>query len=162
MCNRNTVRESSQISFFCGGNPLYEVVRQPENTEGELTGLLDWLVALSLRLRQVGLSPSFEQPIDLCFQSQNFRPYIVFSSPMRKYEHPLCLTYFSIYGWLSELTYFPYFLVICWSYLRTEISVTICKKLYSRHHLLYFSFLWNRFVDVILPLHWTAKFVVAS
>ena len=39
-------------------------------------------------------------------------------------------------GWLSELTYFRFFPVICWSYLRTEISVTlsIVNKLYSRHH----------------------------
>ena len=56
---------------------------------------------------------------------QIYRPYIVFSSPMRKHEHPLHLTYFSVYGWLSELIYFGFFPVICWSYLRTEISVTL-------------------------------------
>ena len=75
---------------------------------------------------------------------QNYRPYIVFSSPMRKYEHPLRPTYFSVYGWLSELTYFRvFFSLICWSYLRTEISVTLSigNKLYYRHHILYFSFL---------------------
>ena len=64
---------------------------------------------------------------------QNYRPYIVFSSPMRKQEP----TKFSVYGWLLELTYFHFFPVICWSYLRTEISVTLSigNKLYSRCHL---------------------------
>ena len=52
------------------------------------------------------------------------------------------------------LVFFP---VICWSYLRTEISATlsVCNKLYSRHHILFFSFPWDHFVyDVILRLHW--------
>ena len=40
---------------------------------------------------------------------QIYRPYIVFSSPMRKYEHPLRQTYFSVCSWLSELTYFRVF-----------------------------------------------------
>ena len=77
------------------------------------------------------------------------RPYIVFSSPMRKYEHSLCLTYFSVYGSLSELKYLHFFPVICWSSLWTEISVTqfIGNKLYSRHHILYFSYRWK-------PLCW--------
>ena len=77
---------------------------------------------------------------------QNYRPYIVFSSPMQKYGHPLHFTYFSVYGWLSELIYFCFFFpVICWSYPQTEISVTLSigNKLYSRHHILYFSFLWK-------------------
>ena len=54
-------------------------------------------------------------------------------------------TYFSVCGWLSELTHFGFFPVNCWSYLRTEISVTLSlgNKLYSRHHTLYFSFLWK-------------------
>ena len=32
--SRNIVRESSHISFFCGGDFFCEVVRQPENTHG--------------------------------------------------------------------------------------------------------------------------------
>ena len=41
VCCRNTVRENSHISFFCGGDLFCDVVRRPENTHGELTGLLD-------------------------------------------------------------------------------------------------------------------------
>ena len=45
---------------------------------------------------------------------QIYRLYIVFSSPMRKYEHPLRFTYFSVCGWLWELKYFVFFFsVIC-------------------------------------------------
>ena len=41
VCSRNTVRENSHISFFCSGYPFCEVVRRPENTHEELTGLLE-------------------------------------------------------------------------------------------------------------------------
>ena len=81
---------------------------------------------------------------------QIYRPYTIFSSPMWRYEHPLRLTYFFCL-WLVIGTYIlPFFPVICWSYLRTEISVTLSigNKLYSRHHILYFTFLWKHFVDV--------------
>ena len=37
----NAVTESSHISFFCGGGPFCEEVRQLENTHEELTGLLE-------------------------------------------------------------------------------------------------------------------------
>ena len=52
-------------------------------------------------------------------------------------------TYFSVYGWLSELRYFRFFPLICWSNLWKEISVTLCigNKLYSCYYILYFSFL---------------------
>ena len=33
--SKNTVRESSHTSFFCGGDPFCEVERRPENTHGE-------------------------------------------------------------------------------------------------------------------------------
>ena len=62
---------------------------------------------------------------------------------------------FSVYDWLSELTFFSFFPVICWSYLRTEISTG--NKLHSRHHPLFFFFRWNHFVDVILRPHWICK-----
>ena len=61
---------------------------------------------------------------------------------------------FSVYGWLLGLTYiWVFFPIICWSYLWTEISVTlfIGNKLY---HVLFFSFLRNHFMDVILRPHW--------
>ena len=66
---------------------------------------------------------------------------------------------FSVYGWLSELTYFRFFPVICWSYLRTEISISLSmgNRLYSRTHILYFSFVWKHFVDVMLRTHWICK-----
>ena len=35
VCRRNTVRESSHISFFCGRDPFCEVVQRPENTHEE-------------------------------------------------------------------------------------------------------------------------------
>ena len=115
MWSRDTVRETSHISFVCGGDPFCEIVRPADLSCGSLPSV------------------------------QIYRPYIFFSSPMWKYEHPLRLPYFSVYGWLSELTYFRFFTVICWSYLRTEISVplSIGNELYSRHHILYFSFLWT-------------------
>ena len=118
-------------------------------TAGELTGhicLIDsqishfaWETSRSLPFAWVtnGSLPSV----------QNYRPYTVFSSPMRKYEHPLCLTYFLFMaGYQGFSGFFP---LICWSYLRTEISVTLSigNKLFSRHHLLFLFFLWK-------PLCW--------
>ena len=74
---------------------------------------------------------------------QNYKPYIVFSSPMRKYGHPLTLTYFLFMAGYRNLHTSVIFLVICWSYLQTEISIilSIGNKSYSRHYTLYFSFL---------------------
>ena len=69
----------------------------------------------------------------------NYRPYIVFSSPMQKYEHPLRFTFFlfmASYWDLHTLVFFP---VICWSYLRTEISVTLSSGNGFFTILLYFS-----------------------
>ena len=136
--------QSSHVSFFCGGDPFCEVVRRPENTHEELTGLLE---------RPAGSLPLVWATSRSLPSVQNYRPYTVFLSPMRKYEHPLHITYFSVYGWLSGLTFFPFFPEIC---LRTEISVTLStgNKLYSCHHILYFSFLWKHFVDVISRPPW--------
>ena len=69
VCSRNTFRETSHISFFSGGDPFCEVVRRPENTHGELTGLLEWHACLCLQAKITDL--------------------IFFSSPMRIYEYPL-------------------------------------------------------------------------
>ena len=120
MCGRNTVRESSHISFFCGRRPFCEILRRPENTHQRVS-------AFSQKLQT--LYCLFKSHADIWISS----------SP----------TYFSVYGWLSKLTYFRFFPVICWSHLRTEISVTLFlgNKLYSRHHILYFTFLWK-------PLCW--------
>ena len=145
VCSNNTVRESSHISFFCGRDRYCEVVQRPEKTRDELTGLLErpavsphaWETSrpLPFAWATTGSLPSVQiyRPY-IVFSVQIYRPYIVFSSPMLKYEHPLCFTYFSVCGWLSELTYFRvFFPVICWSYLRTDISVTqsIGNKSYS-------------------------------
>ena len=79
--SRNTVRECSHISFFCGGDHFCEVVRRPENTHKgvELTGLP-------------------ERPADLCLLSKIADLILCFKSHV-----------FSVYGWLSELTYFCFF-----------------------------------------------------
>ena len=62
MCSRNTVRESSHISFFCGEDPFCEVVGRPENIHGELTGLLEWPAGLCLQSKITDLILSFLVP----------------------------------------------------------------------------------------------------
>ena len=115
MCIGKAVRESSHISFFYSGDPLCVLERRPTNTHycllewpadlslhlgdrGPLP-LLERLVNLSLRLRdqrtsllhlrdlQISLLCLSDQQISPCVQ--NYRLYIVFSSPMRIYEYPL-------------------------------------------------------------------------
>ena len=115
MWRRNTGRESSHISFFCGVRGTHS---------GELTGLLEWLADLLLRLRDQRISPFAWASSGSLPSVQNYRPQIVFSSPMRKYEHPLRITYFLFMAGYRNLhtSVFP---VICWSYLRTEIFVIL-------------------------------------
>ena len=62
VCSRNTVSESSHISFFCGGNPFCKVVWQPENTHGKLTGLLEWQSGLCLQSKIADFTLSFQVP----------------------------------------------------------------------------------------------------
>ena len=87
---------------------------------------------------------------------QNYRHYILFCVSCRYKNILMAFVFFRL--WLVIRTYILrfFFLVICWSFLRTEISVTLSigNKSYSRHHLLFFSILWNHFVDVILRLYW--------
>ena len=121
VCWRNTVWKSSLITFFCGGDPFCEGVRWPENTQD----MFAWMTRRSLPSlespadlfpslkRPTQLSPSFERPAALSPSLQNYRLYIVFSSPMWKYEYPLRLTY-----WLVIGTYIlPFFPAICLFYL---------------------------------------------
>ena len=129
MCSKNTVRESSHISFFCGRDPICWVVRRPVNTHGELTGQLEWPVGLSLRLRDqrifpLRLSDQRISLVDLCLQSKitDIISSLKSHAELRTSSSPHV---FSVYGWLSELTYFRFFSVICCSYLRTEISVIL-------------------------------------
>ena len=70
VCSRNTVRESSHISFLCCGNSFCEVVRRLENTQEELTGLLEWPAGHSLDWETSGSSPSLERSVDICLQSK--------------------------------------------------------------------------------------------
>ena len=133
MCSRNAVRESSHISFFCGGNPFFELMRRPENTHEELTGLFEW---------PVGLSPPLERPLDLPLRlstqristySPNLQTlYCLFKSHVEVWTSSSPHVFFCL--WLFIGTYIiSFFSVICWSYLRTEISVTLStgNKSYS-------------------------------
>ena len=119
VCSRNTIRESSHIPFFCGGEPFCEVVQRPKKIHGELTGLLEWPACLSLHLRDQQISPFrlSDQRISLQRLSNQ---RISALSP--KLQTLYCLvkshadiwissspTYFSVYAWLSELTYFRFF-----------------------------------------------------
>ena len=134
MWSRNTVRESSHISFFCTVEPFCEVLWRPENTHGEAHRFA-WVTSRSL--------PLLERRTDLPLSPE--RPAGLFKSSARIWTR-LFAHAFSVYGLLSELTYFRFFPVICWSYPRTEISVSlsIANKTYS----LPFSFI---FCD---PLCW--------
>ena len=135
--NTNTVRESSHISFFCGGRRTHT---------GELTGLLEWLADLPLRLRDQHISVIYPKLQTLYCLFKSHTEIWTSSSPH----------VFSVYGWLSELTYFSFFPVICWSYLQTEISVILStgNKLHSFYHPLFFSFLWNHFIGCWIKVNY--------
>ena len=115
--SRNTVRESSHISIFLwrGANRFA------------------WAASGSPPLleRPADLLPSLERPANLSL-SPKYRPYCLFKSHAGIWTD-LFARVFSVYGWFSELTYFRFFPVICWSYLWTEISLTLSirNKLYS-------------------------------
>ena len=124
------VRESSHISFFCGGDSLCVLEQRPENRHD----MFAWVTSGSLLSfeKLVDLFPFAWATIESMPSVQNYRPNIVFSCPMRKYEHPLCLTYWLVIG----IYIIPFFPVNFLSYLRTKIYVTqsICNKSYSRQH----------------------------
>ena len=148
MWSRNTVRESSHIFFFCGGDSLWVLERRSENTQdlfarvtrrsllslerpADLSPLLEKPTDLTSSLEKpVNLPPSLERPVDLSpsLEVQNIYIYIYIYC-LFKYNAGIwtCLfaNVFSVYSWLSELIYFRFFLVICWSYLRTEICHSI-------------------------------------
>ena len=155
MCSSNTVRESSHISFFCAGDPFCEVVQGLENTHGVLTGLLE---------RPADLTPSLEPPEDLCLQSKITDLTLSFQVPCRSMNILFASRIFLFMAGYWNLHTSGFFPVLCWCYLRTEISVTLSigNKLYSLHHILYFSFLWKHFVDVICVQIESAKLIVAS
>ena len=151
VCRRNTVRESSHISFFCGGDSfLWSSATAGEHTQGADSSALVTSGSLPSAWVTSGSLPSV----------QNYRPYIVFSSPMRKYEHPLRFTYFLLMAGHWNLQTSVFFSVICWSYLRTEISVllSIVDKLYSSSSSFIFSTLLMLYCDHIESF----KFIVAA
>ena len=133
VCRRNTVRESSHISFFYGGNPYCEVVRLPEYTHEELTGLLEWPTGLSLRLGDQRVSSfawAASRSIPSVPKLQTL--YCLFKSHAEVWTSSKPYVFFCL--WLIIGIYIlPFFPVICWSYLRTEISVTLSINYILRH-----------------------------
>ena len=107
------------------------------------------------------LLEQFPSRLELKITVQNHIPYIVFSSLMRKYEPASSPTNFLFMAGYRNLHTFGFFPVICRSYLQTEISVTLSigNKLYSRHHLLFFSFLWNHFLMLSCDRIESAQFI---
>ena len=130
MWSRNTV--SSHIPFFCGGDPLCVFARRPENAHGELTGLLEWLAGLPL--------------------SPKLQTLYCFPIPTRKYEHASSPTYFLFMAGYRNLhtSVFVFCLVNCWSYLRTEISITLSTS--NKSHSSPSSFI---FLFPVKPLCWS-------
>ena len=122
MWSRNTIRESSHISFFCGRKPFVWF----RMTTGKHTQE-SWQIGLSIQ--RVSLSPKLQTLYCL-------------SSPMWKYEHASLPTYFLFIAGIGTYILPLLFLVICWSYLRTEISgiLSTGNKLHSRHPPLFFLF----------------------
>ena len=146
MGSRNTIRESSHLCLLWWGPFLWSSATASEHT---------WHVCLS----DPQVSPfAWETSGSLPFawvisgsmpSVQNYRPYIIFSSPMQIYEYPLhprIFLFMDVYRNLHTSGIFP---VNCWSFLRTKISVTlsISNTLYSNHNILYFSSQWK-------PLCW--------
>ena len=98
--SRNAVRESSHLSFFCVGRKTHT---------GELTGLLEWLADLCLRLRDQRISPLRLSDQ----QTSTFSPKLqciccLFKSHVEVWTSS-SLHVFSVHSWLSDLTYFRFF-----------------------------------------------------
>ena len=94
-------RERVRASFFCDRDPFCEVVRRPENTHGKLTGLLEW-------------------PAGICLQSKITD--LILSFPCGNMNILFAHVFLFMAGYRNLHTFLP---VICWSYLRTEISVIL-------------------------------------
>ena len=127
MRSRNTVRESSHIYFFCGRGPLLSSETAKEHTQHVCLG--DSLV--SLFTWETSRSLPFTWATSRSLPSvQNYRPYIVFQVPWTRLFTSRIFLFMAGYQNLHTSAFFP---VICWSYLRTEISVTLSidNKLYS-------------------------------
>ena len=138
------------------GTLFCEVVRRLEKTQWGADRSA-WVASgspTSLE-RPADLSSSLERPVDLCLQSKITD--LILSFQVSCWSMNILFTSRIFYLWLIIGTYIlPFFPVICWFYLWTEISVTLSigNKLYSSPSCFLFSFLWNHFVDVILRPHW--------
>ena len=142
--SRNTLIVILHISFFFGEDLFCEVVRRPENTH-EVADRFAWVTSGSIPFAWAtsGYLPS----------DQNYWPYIVFQV---QWTLLFAHVFFCLCLVIGTYILPGFFSVIFWSYLLTEISVTLStgKKLESRYHTLFFSFLWNHFVDVFLRQYW--------
>ena len=110
--------------------PLCVLERRPEDTHGG-AGMFAWVTSGSLPQSQI---------TDLIF----------FQLPLGNINTPLHPHIFCLWLVIGTYILFP---VICWSNLQTEIFVTP----YTGNNyipLLFFSFQWNHFVDVILRPDW--------
>ena len=148
VCRRNTESKSSHISFCAFLGPFL----WSSATAGEHTRGADRSACVIS-----GSPPSLERPAGLCLQSKITDLILSFQVPWGSMNILFAYVYFCL--WLVIRTYIlPFFFsVICWSYLRTEISVILSldNKLNSRHHLIYSLSCENDFVDAILRPHWT-------
>ena len=164
---------SSHISFFCSKGPfLWSSMTAREHTRWagrsawETSGSFPlswktrgslpfaretsgshpfaWEISWSLPsfVRPAYLSPSLERIVDLFLQSKITDLMLSFQVLCGYMNILFSHVFFCL--WLVIGTYIlPFFPVICWSYLQTEISVTLSigNKLYSCHLSLYFSLL---------------------
>ena len=132
----------------CAGDPFREVVRRPENTHEELTGPLEWPVGLSLCLRDQQTSP-----VRLSDQRiSTFCPHLIlsFQVPCRSMNILFASRVYLFVGGNRNLHTSVIFPVICWSYLRTEISVTLSIFLLS-------LYLFSSFLQYMLFKIWPRK-----
>ena len=164
MCSRDAIRDSSHISFFCGRDPICEVEQKPENKHEELTGLLEWPACLSLCLRDQWTSPFVWLTTGSLRSVQNYRPYIVSQVPSGKMNILLASRIFCLCLVIGTCILPFFFPVICWSYLRTEISVTLSigNKLYSSPSFFIIFFQWPTLLMLSCDRIESAKFIVAS
>ena len=118
LCSRNTVREFAHIFLLWRGPFLWSTATAGKHTQG--AGRSAWVTSGSLlsleRLadlptsleRSADLSPSLERPADLCLQSKITDIILSFRIPCGN-MNILFANVFSVYCWLSELTYFRLF-----------------------------------------------------
>ena len=155
VCNRNTVRESSHILFFCSGDPFCKVGRRPENTHEELTGLLELLAGHSLRLRDQRTSPLLLSDQRISAFSPKITDLILsFQVPRRSMTIFFASRIFLFMaGYRNILPFFSGNLLIL------SANGNICHSIHRQYIsffiiLLYLIFPVTHFVDVIFRPHW--------